>query len=113
MDNLEQGVTPCDVTAWWGNFHTITVAPPTIQQLRAYEEAQNLVVSTWYDGHQSKALYGDARGGTMFFEFITREYKRPTTANAYEQLSRDLKSDSEALDRKRQQILKVELPSTD
>lgn len=111
VDNLEQGVTPCEVTVGLEGFYHVTVAPPTNRQLRAYEKEKDVIVSTWINGTQQKGISYNSPSGTMFFEFITSEYDTPTTPEGWAQLRQDLEHDGKELDRKRQQLLKVELPA--
>lgn len=110
VDDLERGVTPCEVTVQMDTYHRVTVEPPTNRQLRAYERKNGIVVSTWLNGTQAKTIRDDSPSGRMFFEFITSEYDRPTTEEGWVQLKRDLEHDAKELDRKRQDVLKIELP---
>lgn len=109
VDNIECGVTPCEYTWAHGGEYgskTITVTPPTRQQLRDYEKQSNKIVSVWTNGEMSKSIYSLSGGGTVYFDFITSEYDQPKTPEEAEWVENAMRKDVEHLEEQREVILR-------
>ncbi len=107
VNEIERGVTPYEHTSSINNQNQlkVEVAPPSRQQLKTYEEQNAKIVSTWITNSQTKLIYTPTSpSGRVLFNFIEREYDRPTTEEEWEWVRNAIKDDEEFL--RRQEELK-------
>ena len=109
VNNIDQGVTPCEFSCNAKAIpREIVVEAPTKQELRNHEKEKGKIVSIWQTVAKSKTIRPNVDGsGKVFFQFISSEYDVPKTDEEREWVRQAIQDDVDRLKAEKEEKRKI------